>query len=435
MAQKQFSTDLLIDIVRHGGIVKTGVDIYNNQNDLVIKEDHPINNINLLLSMKNKGIVSLPICPDAGGGLWSKSGKKVHPPGTSTWHKDYGIDRFATIEETIKNINEINKEAELKFKKAKGCIINVLNDIKETGGQFDYNEVQETISELLEFLNQNESAFSVMTKDILSYDDYLYNHSTNVCIIATPVIKHFMKNFGTETACAHSDKLQDISIGFFLHDIGKVLLPHNVLNKKGRLTHDEFEIIKTHSTDLGLKVFEKNKIKNRFIIDSSKLHHAAMYDEEKKCYPVLKSPEQIPPYVKVCKIVDIYDAMTSKRCYKNAFNPVNVVNNLYNSYSGKNRELQLVLYSFFTVVGIYPPGSIISLTNGQMAYVMHSKGPIVIPFTDSHNKPLHQIAEPVDISAQDHADKKLGINPKSPIIPPENVYNKLPPYLRDMIFR
>jgi len=435
MKQKHFTINLLIDIIKRGGSVKTGINIYNNQNDLVIKGENPIQNINLLLVMKSKGIVTLPICPADGGAVWSESGKKIHPPDTSPSQPDYGLGKSTTVEETIKNIIETKKEATVKFEKAKKCISKVLSDIKETGGEFDYNEVQETISDLLEFMNQNESPFSFISREIFSYDDYLYNHSTNVCTIATPVIKHFMENFGDETDCNYPERLQDISIGYFLHDIGKVLLPHEIVNKKGRLTDEEFEIIKTHSINLGLQVFEKNKISNRFILDSAEFHHAAVFTDEWRCYPVTKPPEQVPPYVKVCKMADIYDAMTSKRCYKEAFNPVNVVNDLYNQYSGKNRVLQLVMHSFFSVVGIYPIGSIISFTNGQMAYVMNVKGPIVIPFTDRYTEPLHKMVCPVDISDQGQTDKKLVINRKSPIVSPKDIYNKLPSDLRDMIFR
>lgn len=434
MGHKHFTINLLIDIINRGGSVRTGINIYNNQNDLVIRGKDPIRNINLLLVMKSKGIATLPICPDDGGGVWAESGKMIHPPYTSPSQPDYGLNKSTKVEEVIKNIIETKKEADIKFKKAKKCISKVLSDIKETGGEFDYNQVQETISDLLDFMNQNESPFSLITKEIFSYDDYLYNHSINVCTIATPVIKYFMESFGDETDCNYPEKLQEISIGYFLHDIGKVLLSHEVVNKKGRLTDEEFEIIKTHSINLGLQVFEKNKISNRFVLDSAEFHHAAVFTDEWRCYPETKSPEQIPPYVKVCKMADIYDAMTSKRCYKEAFNPVNVVNDLYNQYSGKNRVLQLVMYSFFNVVGIYPPGSIISFTNGQMAYVIKGKGPIAIPFTDSCTEPLHQVVDPVDISDQGQTDKRLEINRKSPIISPIDIYNKLPSDLRDMIF-
>lgn len=435
MGHKNLTINRLIDIIKLGGSFKTGINIYNNQKDLVLRGEDLVKTINPLVVMKNKGIVTLPIYRANSGGVWDKNGKEISSPKASPPQPDYGLDKPTKVEDAIKNIIETKKEAGVKFKKAKDCIVKVLSDIKETGGEFDYSHVQETISDLLDFMNHDESAFSLMTRQIFSYDDYLYNHSVNVCTIATPVMKRFMEKFGDETDCNYPEKLQDISIGYFLHDIGKVLLPDEILNKKGRLTDEEFEIVKTHSFNLGLQVFENNKINNRFILDSAEFHHAAVYTGENGCYPGTKTLKQIPPYVKVCKMADIYDAMTSRRCYKEAFNPVNVVNDLYKQYSGKNRVLQLVLHAFVSVVGIYPPGSIISLTNGQMGYVMSAKGPIIIPFTDRHAEPLHQMADPVDILDQGQTDKKLKINHKSPLVSPKQVYDKLPSELREMIFR
>ena len=131
-------------------------------------------------------------------------------------------------------------------------------------------------------------------------------------------------------------------------DIGKVLLPDEILNKKGPLTDEEFEIIKTHSYELGLKVYEKNKLSDRFILDSAEFHHAAVYEDEDRCYPVVDSPQQLPAYVKICKMADIYDAMTSKRCYKDACNPIEVVTALFNKYAKKDQSLKCVLHAFIS---------------------------------------------------------------------------------------
>lgn len=63
----------------------------------------------------------------------------------------------------------------------------------------------------------------------------------------------------------------------------------------------------------------------------------------KKAYPVYQSPSDLPPYVKICKLADIYSAMTLKRSYGEAVNPTKVVNTIYQDYSGRNPILQLIL--------------------------------------------------------------------------------------------
>lgn len=435
MGNKYYDINRLIDIINVGGRLKTGINIYNKQKKLVLDANTNVTSTDSLRIMKSNGITCLLIQRSGGGGVWDKNGIEILSPEAVPTKIEGVLDKPTNLEESIKNIFEIRKEAGIKFEKAKSCITKVLSDIKETGGEFDYGEVEETVSELLDFMNKDESAFSLMTKEIFSYDDYLYNHSTNVCTIATPVIKRFIEKFGKETGCDYPERLQDISIGYFLHDIGKVLLPDEILNKKGELTDEEFEIVKTHSFELGLRVFEKNKITNRFILDSAEFHHANVYKDEGRCYPAKKTPKEIPPYVKVCKMADIYDAMTSKRCYKEAFNPINVVSNLYKQYSEKNRTLQLVLHSFVSVVGIYPPGSIVSLTNGQLAYIISSKGPIVIPFTDSKTKSMLKLVDPIDLLDQGQSDNELKINHNRPIMSPKQVYDKLPKHLKEIFLK
>ena len=74
------------------------------------------------------------------------------------------------------------------------------------GGEFDYGQVENTVTELLDFINTDESAFSLLTREIFNYDDYLYNHSINVCTIGTPVIKHFIKKYGKQSGLDHRGK-------------------------------------------------------------------------------------------------------------------------------------------------------------------------------------------------------------------------------------
>ncbi|MEA1969642.1 MAG: HD domain-containing protein, partial [Thermodesulfobacteriota bacterium] len=290
---------------------------------------------------------------------------------------------------------------------------------------------------------------------IFSYDDYLYNHSVTVCAIGTAVLNRFNANFssvvndhlnaGASAAynpfekksdkkknaykCFQKDEIQDISTGFFLHDIGKVLVPDEILNKSGKLTSIEFDLVKKHSYVFGVEILEQNRLKNPFVKNIVKYHHAPLYDREVRCYPGDRAPAEIPLYVKMCKLADIYDAMTSKRCYKEAFNQINVVTEIFRNYAKKDTMLQYVLHSFVKSIGIYPPGSIVFLRNGQMAYVLESNGPLVLPFTDVKESTLSYKAEPLDISAAG-LDKDLAIDNRRSIKTALEVYDLLPAYLK-----
>jgi hypothetical protein len=301
---------------------------------------------------------------------------------------------------------------------------------------------------------EKENAFSFLTREIFFSEEFLFNHSINVCTIGTVVLKYFNTHFsrsisshlkkvipGTDGGVEGApdsftyyspEELQDMAIGFFLHDIGKTLIPESVLNKSARLTDKESALAKKHSYQKGLAILKKNGVSNPFIRNIVMNHHAPLYPEEAEGYPRWKAPNEIPPYVKICKLADIYDAMTSKRSYEEALNPIRVVTNITRTYARKDPMLQFVLHAFVTAVGIRPPGSIVYLTNRQMAYVLDSNGPIVLPFTDTHGQPLNKKAEFIDFG--NPAGNDLAVDSRDPLISPKEAYYLLPSDLRDSLF-
>ena len=232
--------------------------------------------------------------------------------------------------------------------------------------------------------------------------------------------------------CYYPDELRDISLGFFLHDLGKVMVTDDILNKQSGLTNDEFNEVQKHSYEYGAHLLEKNRIKSSAIRNIIYYHHACLYEGEEKCYPLDMKHTQIPLYVRICKLADIYDAMTSKRCYKEAISPISVVTQLFRTYAKKDKMLQYILHSFVKSIGIYPPGSILFLRNGQMAYVLDSKGPFVVPFTDEQGKTLSSKPDPFIISASESDPARLIDNRRS-LKTSKDVYTILPSYIKNII--
>ena len=454
MTKEKVSIDKLIEAIINGGTVRTGVDIFNEKDVLLLEKDVLVNNVNILLNVKKNGVLEIPINLKDDGGIWDKQGNRISlesrtekaPPKKVAIHE-------SETEKKVKRINELKKEASQKYKKAKENIKKVISEIQRTGGEFDYSVVEDTVTDLFNFLTRNDNAFSYLTKEIFSYDDYLYNHSINVCTVGTAVLKRFndrfndeankfLTNLSAETSDKQADQpeisyinylpdeLFNMSVGFFLHDVGKVLIPGEILNKPGRLTEKEFELIKKHSFEKGAMILKKNSLNNSSIKNTVKYHHCALFKDEKNCYPEDRLHIEIPPYVKICKLSDIYDAMTSKRCYKDAYNPIAVVSEIFEKYANKDHLLQVMLYSFVKVIGIYPPGSIVFLRNRQMAYIIDSTGPVVLPFTDTNGTTLRVQPDPIDLSDLDETDKS-NIDRREPLKSPADIYDKLPPYLKE----
>lgn len=472
----RISIDNLIEIVRTGGKVKTGVDVYNEKGTLLLDKNVLVEKTKILEIIKASGIHSVPVNTSLNGGMWDDNGNLIQvdsggfvdqaaegrdkaaaakPPEPVAVKPDPSINE---IENRLQEIEQVKKEAVQKFTRAKQTVKKVLTDIRETGGEFDYNEVQKSVSDLVDFMDVKDNPFAFLTQEILSYDDYLYNHCVHVCTIGTAIVNRFNAHFSgvvddllkssasdifnpferQETGkqstytCYYEEDLKDISLGFFLHDIGKVVVADEVLNKEGRLTDKEFEEVKRHSYEYGIQVIDKNRLKNSVIRNIIKYHHAPLYAGEPRCYPDDISHVDVPLYTRICKLADIYDAMTSKRCYKEAINPITVVTRLFRDYAKKDHMLQYILHSFVKSIGIYPPGSIIYLRNGQMAYVLESTGPLVLPFTDGQRNTLTSRPDPLDLS-------KPGIDPdqliegRRSVKKPGEVYDQLPSFIREIL--
>jgi HD-GYP domain-containing protein (c-di-GMP phosphodiesterase class II) len=478
MVNTRISIDNLIEIVRTGGKIQTGVDVYNDNGILLLDKDVLVEKVKILEIIKKSGINSVPVSTVSNGGLWDDSGnlikvgndglvdlessddKTIAEPVIAAPETGGAVPDLVTneIEKRLQEIEKIKKEASQKFTEAKDTVKKVLTDIKNTGGEFDYNEVQDNVADLVDFLIVKDNPFSFLTKEILSYDDYLYNHCVHVCTIGTAIVNRFNTHFSgvvddllkgnssdifnpfekfsdnsnSSYTCYYDEDLNDISLGFFLHDIGKILVPDEVLNKKGKLTNSEFEEVRKHSYEYGMKIIEKNKLKNSVVKNIIKYHHAPLYAGEQRCYPDDKSHTQIPLYTRICKLADIYDAMTSKRCYKEAINPISVVTKLFREYAKKDYILQYILHSFVKSIGIYPPGSIVFLRNGQMAYVLESTGPLVLPFTDKQENTLKNKPDPIDIGDSGVAKDKM-VDSRKSVKMPKDVYDLLPSFIKKII--
>ncbi|HKL01069.1 MAG TPA: HD domain-containing phosphohydrolase [Desulfotignum sp.] len=477
MTNTMVTIDNLIEIVRSGGKVKTGVDVYNRKGTLLLEKTVLVEKPRTLEIIKENGIRSVMVNASNNGGLWDENGnqiqfasdKTVDPApseegvplptpekGASLPPSSEQAQFSGDLGQRLQEIEAIKKQAAVQYQKAKDCIKTAIGEIKQDNGRFDINAVEDQVLQLSDFLVSKGHPFSYLNREIFSFDDYLFNHSINVCATATAVVHRFNTHFSRTVErflsensgdipgnvfkakektdhgfrYYYPDEITDMSLGFFLYDIGKVMIPEQLLNKNGRLTPKEFDTIKRHSYEYGTEILEKNNIQSAVLKNIVAYHHAPLFHNEEGCYPTDKDSSEIPLYVKICKLADIYDAMTSKRSYKEALNQISAVTEVFRTYVKKNTMLQFILHAFVKSIGIYPPGSIVFLKNRQMAYVLESKGPLVLPFTDTSGNTLHRSSDPVDLAEQD-ADPVLAIDSSRSIRTPKEVYNLLPEFLRE----
>lgn len=215
-------------------------------------------------------------------------------------------------------------------------------------------ELQSVIQKMIEDLLSSHDILSNIT-EIRSYDNYTYHHSVNTTVIALLI----------GVAMGWSNKrLLELGMGVIMHDIGKIKVPQEILNKKGPLTDFEFEEIKKH-TVYGFELLKQN---HDFSLLSA---HIAFQHQEKwdgTGYPRGLKGTQIHEYGRVTAVADVYEALTSKRVYRDAMKPHEAYEYVI-AHRGTHFEPG-VLDVFARNIAVYPSGSGVTLSNGMRGNVI-----------------------------------------------------------------
>ena len=185
-----------------------------------------------------------------------------------------------------------------------------LNDIVSLGSPINANELLKGISNMLHEYKNSLQLFD-MLHCMREFDDLTYIHCVNVSLIASIIGKwlHFSK-----------EDIDTLTVAGLLHDIGKLLTPHEILSKPGKLTSNEYEIIKNH-VNLGYEQLKNQDIDIR-IKEACLLHHENC---DGSGYPFHLTSDRIPPIAKIISIADVYDAMTAARVYRGSICPFHVI--------------------------------------------------------------------------------------------------------------
>jgi len=229
-----------------------------------------------------------------------------------------------------------------------------LMDAVRLGTQIDMGTVENLVERMTESVLLDRDALVSLLR-IKSKDEYTYLHSLAVSALCIS----FARAMDFDAA-----KIRGIGIGGLLHDIGKVKIPKGILNKPGPLTQGEFEIMKQH-VDHGNELLQQTTRLNECSICVTAHHHERL---DGTGYPKGLRGDEISLFGQISAIVDIYDALTSERCYKAAMAPTEALRKVL-EWSGAYLNRSLV-EKFITHIGIYPIGSVVRLRSGAIGVVV-----------------------------------------------------------------
>ncbi|GAB4297317.1 MAG: HD-GYP domain-containing protein [Thiohalomonadaceae bacterium] len=280
------------------------------------------------------------------------------------------------------SVREERINAERVEREASRLVTNIMQDVR-LGKQIEVERVTHVVDGMVSSIFRNPHALMSLGR-IRQMDKYTFEHSVSVGVL----MLSFAKELGLER-----DVIHEIGIGALLHDIGKIKTPDKILNKPGKLTDDEFAIMRQHV------VFSREVLEQTAGISPTSLAVAAQHHEryDGTGYPLKLKGDEISPYGQMAAIVDVYDAISADRCYRKGEEPTIVLRKLL-EWSKFHFNEKLV-HQFIRCVGIYPVGTLVRLESGRLAIVLEpgEKGPLYPTVRVVYDTNKRQFVTPRDI--------------------------------------
>jgi len=297
--------------------------------------------------------------------------RKTQPPGKTS----------QLPEKRVSYINKIDTSRELAsarvhYSSARATAKNIMTGIR-LGRMLDMHEIRQTVDSTVDSVLRNENALLLLSK-IKQKDEYTAEHCINVSILAAAFGKHLGLLEG---------EIRTLALCGMLHDVGKMRIDDAILNKPGALTPEEFDFMKKHAT-YGRDVLAGMPSLEHAAVDVAYSHHERM---DGKGYPRGLPSHQIPLYAKMVGLVDTYDAITSSRVYDKGRASMQALQIIHRN-KGTQFDAELAV-EFIRMIGVYPPGSIVEMENGEVGIVVANTrtsklNPVVLMVRDAEKHEL-----------------------------------------------
>jgi len=251
-----------------------------------------------------------------------------------------------TLEEEIGHAKEIVSET-------REAVYTIMDDVR-LGRSINTAGAKKMVANMVDSVIRNPDALMCLNQ-LKNKDEYTALHSLRVCVLALAFGRHLDLS---------DEELNLLGIGALLHDIGKMKVPNDIINKPGKLTDEEFALMKSH-VPRGVEILEQTHGISTVSIDVARFHHERYAGGG---YAQGAKGENIGLFGSVGAIVDCYDAITSDRSYHTGMSAHDALKKMY---SWRGRDFQpLLVEQFIQCMGIYPIGSVVELNTGGVGVVI-----------------------------------------------------------------
>ncbi len=292
-------------------------DVYTSDDKLVIPEGTVLTE-DIIDSLKEYGVFAIRIKVDDDGNNAAAENEKVMPAGDEVLNEQRQEIKNSAEQEHESFLKQVKESKEFEvfhsaFVDSVDNLKNVFSKVVMHNEQIDGESI---LSDVENVVSKGRNSIHIldMLQCMRGYDDVTYVHSVNVALLSNMIGRIVYPDISDE-------ELKVLTLAGLLHDIGKMMVPDNIIQKKGRLTLPEYNLVKTHV------LFGNNILKGIDNLDP-RIAEVAMRHHE-RCdgtgYPGGYKREQIEPFARIVAIADTYDAMTSDRAYRAAICPFDVI--------------------------------------------------------------------------------------------------------------
>lgn len=292
-------------------------DVYTSDDKLVIPEGTVLTE-DIIDSLKEYGVFAIRIKVDDDGNNAAAENEKVTPAGDEALNEQRQEIKNSAEQEHESFLKQVKESKEFEvfhsaFVDSVDNLKNVFSKVVMHNEQIDGESI---LSDVENVVSKGRNSIHIldMLQCMRGYDDVTYVHSVNVALLSNMIGRIVYPDISDE-------ELKVLTLAGLLHDIGKMMVPDNIIQKKGRLTLPEYNLVRTHV------LFGNNILKGIDNLDP-RIAEVAMRHHE-RCdgtgYPGGYKREQIEPFARIVAIADTYDAMTSDRAYRAAICPFDVI--------------------------------------------------------------------------------------------------------------